>query len=383
MIWYSAGNSKLRTQFANNQAVGTSYHIPVAFDEFRPHEWHLSQRNSVGNFLRESYNRGYYAKGRKDYSTRRFDYRNPIIILGQMATSDQAIAERVIPVYVDVNYLKSKESKIAKDTYHLLNSAEDKMFWAGYLIWCTNQNKEQILEIYETSKVKIAEKYPQLKEREIVNYAVVSLGLYYFKKLADEHSLDCHYSNDEIYNVVDTITEHAEVTLGDKSDDLWRFLEDLAWYGSTHGNDKGKVFGISKTIMVYQPSEDKKDVYGKDGEKKAEVRGRKVLLVKIPNAIKTLDNIGVKNKYEEKMLAPIMKGRFESTQTNNGQGIVLAPYGYRAADGRYTAFNWEEVKDMFGFVEDLQSDANIKQAAEELIRELKQEEDPPVELGEI
>lgn len=371
------------TQFANNQAVGTSYHIPVAFDEFRPHEWQQSQKNSVERFLRESYNRGYYAKGNKDLSTRRFDYRNPIIILGQMATSDQAIAERVIPVYVDVNFLKSKDSEIAKKTYHLLNNGEDKMFWTGYLIWCANQNKEEILKIYETSKVNIAKKYPQLKEREIVNYAVVSLGLYYFKKLADEHGLDCHYSDDEIYNVVDTITEHAEVTLGNKTDDLWRFLEDLAWYGSTFGNDKGKVFGIGKTIMVYQPSEDKKDVYGKDGEMKAEVRGRKVLLIKISDAIKTLNSYGVKNKYDEKMLMPIIKGKFQEAQTNNGQGLVLAPYGYRALGGRYTAFNWEEVKDMFGFVDDLQSDANLKQAAEELIRELKQEEDPPTELEEI
>lgn len=371
------------TQFANNQAVGTSYHIPVAFDEFRPHEWQQSLKNSVERFLRESYNRGYYAKGNKDLSTRRFDYRNPMIILGQMATSDQAIAERVIPVYVDVNYLKSKESKIAKDTYHLLNSAEDKMFWAGYLIWCTNQNKEQILEIYETSKVNIAKKYPQLKEREIVNYAVVSLGLYYFKKLAEEHGLDCHYSDDEIYNVVDTIAEHAEVTLGNKTDDLWRFLEDLAWYGSTYGNDKGKVFGIGKTIMVYQPSDEKQDVYGKDGEKKAEVRGRKVLLIKISDAIKTLNSNGVKNKYDDKMLNPIIKSNFQSAQMNSGQELVLAPQGYRVSGGRYTAFYWEEVKDMFGFVEDLQSDANIKQAAEELIRELKQEEDPPVELEEI
>lgn len=119
------------TQFANSQAIGTSYHIPVAFDEFRPHEWIQSLRHSVERLLRKSYNRGYSAKGQKDLSTRRFDYRNPIIFIGQMGTSDQAIAERIVPVSVDVNFLKSKDSKVAKETYHLLNNAEDKRFWTA------------------------------------------------------------------------------------------------------------------------------------------------------------------------------------------------------------------------------------------------------------
>jgi nucleoid DNA-binding protein len=367
------------TQFANSQAIGTSYHIPVPFDEFRPHEWIQSLREAVNRLLRESYNRGYSAKGQKDLSTRRFDYRNPIIFIGQMGTSDQAITERVIPVDVDVNFLKSKNGKAAKETYHLLNNAEDKCFWTGYLIWCAKQDEAEVLAVYEKSKQMIAAKYPQLKEREVGNYAVVSLGLYYFKKMADEYGLDCHYSDEEIYDVVDTITEHAEATIGNKIDELWRFLNDLAYHGNTYGNNRGNVFGIGKTVMVYQPTPDKKDVYGKEGDKKAEVRGRKVLLVKIPDAIQSLHSIGIKNKYDEKMLMPITMSYFQNAQTNNGDGLVLAPQGYRVAGGRYTAFNWEDVEEMFSFVEELQSDANVKQAATELVRSLEQEKDAPNE----
>lgn len=124
----------------------------------------------------------------------------------------------------------------------------------------------------------IATKYPKLKEREIGNYAVVSLGLYYFKKLADENGLNFHYSEEEILDVVDTIAEHTEATLGNKVDKLWQFLNDLEYCGNTHGNSKGNIFGIGKKVMVYQPTADKKDVYGTDGERKAEVHGRKVLL---------------------------------------------------------------------------------------------------------
>ncbi|WP_068615378.1 hypothetical protein [Paenibacillus tuaregi] len=368
------------TQFANSQAIGTSYHIPVPFDEFRPHEWVQTQRNSVERLLRESYNRGYSSKGQKDLSTRRFDYRNAIIFIGQMGTSDQAIAERVVPVNVDVNFLKSKGSKVAKETYHLLNNIEDKRFWTGYLLWCARQDTVDVLAVYEKSKQMIAAKYPQLKEREIGNYAVVSLGLYYFKKLADEHGLNCHYFEEEIHDVVDTIVEHAEATLGNKVDELWQFLNDFAYCGNTHGNSKGNIFGIGKTVMVYQPNADKKDVYGKDGERKAEVRGRKVLLIKIADAIQTLHSIGIKNKYDEKMLMPIIMSYFQNAQTNGGDGLVLAPQGYRVAGGRYTAFNWEEVREIFDFVEELQSDANIKQAAIDLSRGIKQEQ-PTV--GEI
>lgn len=61
---------------------------------------------------------------------------------------------------------------------------------------------------------------------------------------------------------------------------------------------------------------------------------------------------------------------------------MLAPQGYRVAGGRYTAFNWDEVKEMFGFVEELQSDANIKQAAIDLVNGMKQEKDEPEENGE-
>ncbi|PAD73242.1 hypothetical protein CHH67_20345 [Paenibacillus campinasensis] len=100
--------------------------------------------------------------------------------------------------------------------------------------------------------------------------------MYYFKKLADEYGLNCHYSDEEIYDVVDTITEHAEATLGNKVDELWQFLGDLSYFGNTHGNNKGNVFGIGKTVMVYQPTADKKDVYGKDGGRKAEVRAESI-----------------------------------------------------------------------------------------------------------
>ncbi|MGM0882284.1 MAG: hypothetical protein ACQEXQ_14740 [Bacillota bacterium] len=85
-----------------------------------------------------------------------------------------------------MNFLKSRDSKVAKETYHLLNNAEDKRFWTGYLLWCARQDKADVLAVYEKSKQMIAAKYPQLKEREIGNY-VVSLGLYYFKKLADDY----------------------------------------------------------------------------------------------------------------------------------------------------------------------------------------------------
>ncbi|MGO4497714.1 hypothetical protein AB4114_17695 [Paenibacillus sp. 2RAB27] len=98
-----------------------------------------------------------------------------------------------------------------------------------------------------------------------------------------------------------------------------------------------------------------------------------MLLVKISGAIKTLHSIGIKNQYDKRMLTPIIMSYFQKTQANDGYGLVLAPQGYRVAGGRYTAFDWEEVTEMFGFVEDLQSDANIKQAAIELTRRLEEE----------
>ncbi|MGM0882283.1 MAG: hypothetical protein ACQEXQ_14735 [Bacillota bacterium] len=64
--------------------------------------------------------------------------------------------------------------------------------------------------------------------------------------------MNCHYSDEEIYDVIDTITEHTETTLGNKADELWQFLNDLAFIGNTHGNSKGNIFGIGKTVMLYQ-----------------------------------------------------------------------------------------------------------------------------------
>lgn len=185
--------------------------------------------------------------------------------------------------------------------------------------------------------------------------------------------MNCHFTDEEIFDVVDAITEHAEATLGNKTDELWRFLNDLEFYGSTFGNGKGDVFGIGKTVMVYQPTPDKNDVYGKDGERKAEVRGRRLLLIKISDAIKTLHSIGIKNQYDERMLMPIVLSYFQNSQSNNGDGLVLAPQGYRVAGARYTAFDWEEVKEQFSFVEELQSDANMKQVAIEIINKPKEE----------
>ncbi|MCM3130081.1 hypothetical protein ACFQ3J_26930 [Paenibacillus provencensis] len=99
------------------------------------------------------------------------------------------------------------------------------------------------------------------------------------------------------------------------------------------------------------------------------------MLIKIADAIQTLHSMGIKNKYDEKMLMPIIMSYFQNAQANDGNGLVLAAQGYRVSGGRYTAFDWEEVKEMFGFVEELQADANMKQVALDIIHGSKQEND--------
>ncbi|OMD61034.1 hypothetical protein [Paenibacillus odorifer] len=342
------------TSFGDLSSVSSSYHIPTVKDEYRPSEWGEKERNTRNNFIRDTFGKKSEDKGTKYMEVNTYPCKNPLLITGQQAPSDPSLLERMIMIYTNSNFINEEvltvEGQRARDVHELLNDSPNKNYWTGFLIWAAKRNPDDVINIWKEYIDKLKSKFPKMKIREAKNYAIVPLGLYMFKQLAEEYNLDCGYTDQDIEHNISTLGDQVTTVLGEKKDELRLLFEDLNWFIETHENTHGKLFGDDYSVRLYQPSDSKADEYGKD-KKPAFVRGRKVLLINIADAVKTIGD-RCKNKHHEQMLKPIIANEFEKTKKNNGTGLVLAPDGYRAtAAKRYTAFNWELVKEYFSYIE--------------------------------
>lgn len=342
------------TSFGDLSSVSSSYHIPTVKDEYRPSEWGEKERNTRNNFIRDTFGKKSEDKGTKYMEVNTYPCKNPLLITGQQAPSDPSLLERMIMIYTNSNFINEEvltvEGQRARDVHELLNDSPNKNYWTGFLIWAARQDPDDVIEIWKNYIDKLKSKFPKMKIREAKNYAIVPLGLYMFKRLAEEYHLECGYTDEDIEHNISTLGDQVTTVLGEKKDELRLFFEDLNWFIETHENTHGKLFGDDYSVRLYQPSDSKADEYGKE-KKEAFIRGQKVLLINIADAVKTIGD-RCKNKHHEQMLKPIIANEFEKTKKNNGIGLVLAPDGYRASSSkRYTAFNWEQVKEYFSYIE--------------------------------
>lgn len=345
-------------KFGDLASASISYHIPTVRDEYRPSDWKETERNDRNNFIRDSYGKKSEDKGTKHLNTITYKYMNPLLMTGQQTPNDVSLLERMIVIPLDSNFINiknldsnSKEGLRAIHTHEAMNNNPNKDYWTGFLIWAARQDSDQVVSVWKEYVERFRQRAPGLKLREYRNYATVPLGLQMFKRMAEEYGLDCGFDDSDIEGIIGTVVQQARAVLGEKKDELREFFEDLDGYIGAYGNKNANMFGDGCAVRFYQPGEGKADVYGKS-DMPAYVCGRKVLLVNVRQVINAFEKDKYGRKHNEQMLRPILLAEFERTKHSDGDGLVLAPDGYRTPDGkRYTAFNWEFATEYFSSLE--------------------------------
>jgi len=333
---------------ANIQSIDWSYNVVVAFDEYRPNEWAEGERKAVERLIRESYGRSEDRKSNTSYNVRKFVRKNPMMMLGQMTTSDDANSERIIQVYLDPNFMNkdTEESVLAKRFSREFQSQIDTNFWVGFSIWMLQQPEDYILKIYHEFKQEVVDIFPDMKDRLRCFCAIMMTGLHLFENLAIELNISMEeigYDAADIMKIPTIIANNREATQGETVDILEEFLNDVVTYGITYGNTHGSLFGKGKAVQVFETMFKNKHVWGKNNEPALIEARKKIILIKIDNLI-TLLNKHLGKTYNDKLLNPVLKSYYVSGKENPNKALVLAPSGYRATgDLRYTAFDYEQL----------------------------------------
>lgn len=332
---------------ANIQSIDWSYNIIVIFDEYRPNEWSENERKGVERLIRESYGRSEDRKSNTSYNVRKFVRKNPMMMLGQMTTSDDANSERIIQIYLDPNFMNSDspEAEEAKRHSREFRDYKDKNFWVGFCLWMAKQSEEELLRVYHDFKNEVVELFPDMKDRVRCFCAVVMTGLHFIEKLAEELGVpmeEVGYNASNIMLVPHMIAENRSVTQGETTDILEEFLDDLVTFGMTHGNTKSAVFGKNRLVQVYPTYLKNKHTWGKHDEPANIGNRKKVILVKLDAVINEVNN-WMNKHYDEKLLNPVLKSYYDAGLENPNDALVLAPNGYRVNGIRYTVFDCDKL----------------------------------------
>lgn len=332
---------------ANIQSVDWSYNIVVIFDEYRPNEWAEGERKGVERLIREAYGRSEDRKSNTSYNVRKFVRKNPMMMLGQMTTSDDANSERIIQMYLDPNFMNkdSKEAQEAKKYSRAFQSYDDPNFWVGFCLWMARQPHEELLKIYHEFKAEVVELFPDMKDRLRCFCAVVMTGLHFFERLAEELGVSMEevgYNASDIMLIPSLMADNREVTQGETANLLEQFLDDLVTLGLTYGNSNASIFGKDRAVQIYKTYLKNKHTWGKHNEP-AIINGREeVVLIKMDTVIGII-NDRMKRNYDDKLLNPVLKSYYDAGMENPDDALVLAPNGYRVNGIRYAVFDLKKL----------------------------------------
>lgn len=330
------------TPFETSKLLNSSYTIPVILDEYGK-RWDQDRTNKINAILVECFTKARWSRGTANLNSVYFKYKNPLLFMGQIPPTDQALRGRIIQAHMYKSFQYTQAGKKALQMMEELNAIEDKNFWTGYNIWCANHSNSDVKSIFKKYH-RIAESTLSLNDNRMIQiYAIVLVGLHFMKKLADELGVDVGYSYTDIENMYGSTSN----LFGDEKDGLLeQFIQDIASYGIAHGNSYGKYFGKKLAVSIREKMDippKKSTKYGSKDDKESCVYGQKLLLVKVADACNflTKDN----KKYEFDEIMTFIKGEFTKSMQNpkDPNNLVLAPNGCKIHNVNYTVFNWDKV----------------------------------------
>ena len=107
------------TDFVTLRLLSATTSIPVALDEYKPYDMPIKQLKTLTRSLRRAYDGEREFRGRPDLSTVEYQLSSPIAIAGEVALTEGALLERIIPVEMSPNVLTRAMRKAEKTLHEL------------------------------------------------------------------------------------------------------------------------------------------------------------------------------------------------------------------------------------------------------------------------
>lgn len=101
------------TEFAMLRKLSLTTSIPIALDEYKPHDIQDRDLNKLHRYLRRVYGGDVESRGRPDLSVQSFPLSSPVCVAGEVPFSQPALLDRTIPVRMSRDSLRGPDA----DTY--------------------------------------------------------------------------------------------------------------------------------------------------------------------------------------------------------------------------------------------------------------------------
>lgn len=160
--------------------------VGITYDEQKESDMTQYQKDNLLRFLRNVYDGNTDIRGTKGLGDRKFEMIAPVEVYGEQFISENALLQRMIPVYFNVN---STTSGTYTKIYHYLSDLELEAFAEPYYKWCCRQDFAALFhdaeEVAQAYFKKLSSKLSRVKR----NLTVMIFGILAFRKFASDNGL--------------------------------------------------------------------------------------------------------------------------------------------------------------------------------------------------
>jgi len=121
------------TEFTMLRLLSSTNSIPTIFDEYKPFDMRAGRVHSLSRFLRKIYDGSVERRGRPDLSVVGYKLAAPVAIGGEVAFSEAALMERIVPLRLSPQDVK--DNKEAQEALHILAQLPLEGFIPRYIEW--------------------------------------------------------------------------------------------------------------------------------------------------------------------------------------------------------------------------------------------------------
>lgn len=121
------------TEFTMLRLLSSTNSIPTIFDEYKPFDMRAGRVHSLSRFLRKIYDGSVERRGRPDLSVVGYKLAAPVAIGGEVAFSEAALLERIVPLRLSPQDIKN--NKNAQEALHTLAGLPLEGFIPRYIEW--------------------------------------------------------------------------------------------------------------------------------------------------------------------------------------------------------------------------------------------------------
>jgi len=155
------------TKFVYNVTNASSNMFPIFYDEYKPSQWGLRQKQLVSEAIRGTYDGNITSRGRANLTTVDYAQIAPAVYIGEEGFTETALVERSVEVF-----MSKEESFQYTDNFLAMKDLPMMAFGNAFLNWTLTVTDDELMKIWSEEEVT-----NRNADRPIHNTSMVRFGL--------------------------------------------------------------------------------------------------------------------------------------------------------------------------------------------------------------